>query len=69
MKPEEVLLLISDLEGAYHHTRVLGFEDDMNTSPPANAYAQKGQREKSLTHRERPQGAPLRRTKESPADE
>ena len=31
MKPAEVLLLISDLEGAYHHTRVLGFEDDMNT--------------------------------------
>ena len=31
MKPAEVLLLISDLEGACHHTRVLGFEDDMNT--------------------------------------
>jgi len=31
MKPAEVLLLISDLEGACHHTRILGFEDDMNT--------------------------------------
>ena len=31
MRPTEVLLLISDLEGAYHHARVLGFEEDMNT--------------------------------------
>ena len=31
MKPAEVLLLISDLEGACHHTRILGFEEDMNT--------------------------------------
>ena len=30
MKPAEVLLLISDLEGAYHHARILGFEEDMN---------------------------------------
>ena len=28
MKPEDILLLISDLEGAYHHTGRLGFEED-----------------------------------------
>ena len=28
MDPVSVLLLISDLEGAYHHTRIHGFEED-----------------------------------------
>ena len=28
MKPEEILLLISELEGSYHHLRVNGFDTD-----------------------------------------
>ena len=31
MKPEAVLLLISDLEGAHHHSRVLGFHENQKT--------------------------------------
>ncbi len=31
MKPESVLLLISDLEGAYHHCRINGFDEDKDT--------------------------------------
>ena len=31
MKPEAILLLISDLEGAYHHCRINGFEEDAAT--------------------------------------
>jgi hypothetical protein len=28
MKPVEILLLISDLEGSYQHTKKLGFDED-----------------------------------------
>ena len=28
MKPVEILLLISDLEGAFQHTQSLGFDED-----------------------------------------
>jgi len=28
LKPEQILLLISELEGSYHHLRVNGFDDD-----------------------------------------
>jgi len=30
LNPEAVLLLISDLEGSYHHCRIHGFTDDMD---------------------------------------
>jgi hypothetical protein len=28
MNPVDILLLISDLEGSYHHLRINGFDDD-----------------------------------------
>jgi len=28
MKPVEILLLLSELEGSYQHTKKLGFEED-----------------------------------------
>jgi len=28
LRPEQILLLISELEGSYHHLRVNGFDDD-----------------------------------------
>ena len=31
MKPEAILLLISDLEGSHHHCRINGFEEDKDT--------------------------------------
>ena len=31
MKPEAILLLISELEGSYHHCRINGFEEDKDT--------------------------------------
>ena len=31
MKPESILLLISDLEGAHHHCRINGFDEDKDT--------------------------------------
>lgn len=31
MKPEAILLLISDLEGSYHHCRINGFHNDKDT--------------------------------------
>ena len=31
MKPVDILLLISDLEGSHHHCRVNGFDDDKDT--------------------------------------
>jgi hypothetical protein len=31
MKPVEILLLISELEGSYHHCRIHGFDDDKDT--------------------------------------
>ena len=30
MKPVEILLLISELEGSYQHTKKLGFREDSN---------------------------------------
>ena len=29
MNPVSILLLISDLEGSYHHLRINGFEEDL----------------------------------------
>ena len=31
MEPTEILLLISELEGSYHHCRIHGFDDDKDT--------------------------------------
>jgi len=28
LQPEAILLLISDLEGSYHHCRINGFDED-----------------------------------------
>jgi len=29
LRPEAILLLISDLEGSYHHCKIHGFTDDV----------------------------------------
>jgi len=31
MEPTAILLLISELEGSYHHCRINGFEEDQKT--------------------------------------
>jgi hypothetical protein len=31
LKPVDILLLISELEGSFHHLRINGFTDDMDT--------------------------------------
>ena len=31
MEPTAILLLISDLEGSYHHCRINGFDEDKDT--------------------------------------
>ena len=31
MRPAAILLLLSELEGSYHHCRINGFEEDQKT--------------------------------------